>query len=161
MEVNAHAGPDGATEGQLAQQQDLNVAEGQPASETQVEGQPEGVQDSSTTETTPLSFEQLQKDNKELQTEFGKRNEAYKELESKLTGLDQYGGVDQMSQWAAYLNDNPRFAEWVQQEQARDRDNHLGIDENLDEDTRKALEMVDRALIRIQVIHILIQVYMM
>ena len=143
MDVNAHAGTDGILDGQPAPQ-DLDGVEGQSAGEPNVDGQLDpGVQDSSTTTNTPVDLEQLQKDYKALQTDYGKRNESYKEMETRMQGLDQFGGVEQMQQWAQYLSDNPRFARWVQEEQTREHDSNLGLDgEEIDDDTRRALDLV-------------------
>ncbi|MDE2015952.1 MAG: hypothetical protein KGJ89_05000 [Patescibacteria group bacterium] len=92
-----------------------------------VEGLPEGM--------TP---ESLAKSYKELQAEFTRRNQSYSELEKTFS---PYGGHEQVQQWLQYLQGNPRFAEWVKTEQER---SILGIpSQDMDDDTRKALEVVN------------------
>lgn len=143
MEANAHAGTDAIPAGQPVTQE-LNGNEGQSASETQVDEQPNtDAQESLTNQDTSDSPKNYEEMYKTLQTDYGKRNESFKELEGKLSSLDSYGGLEQMQQWASYLNNNESFAEWVKQEQTKERDNHLGLDnEDLDDDTRRALDLV-------------------
>jgi hypothetical protein len=75
----------------------------------------------------------LHKSYKSLQGQYTKVNEAIKKLE-------RFGGPDQISQWAEYLSNNPRFAEWVQKEQSS---KVTGLNEDeMDETTRKAYETV-------------------
>jgi hypothetical protein len=77
----------------------------------------------------------LHKSYKSLQGQYTKVNEAIKKLE-------RFGGPDQISQWAEYLSNNPRFAEWVQKEQAA---KVTGLDESeMDETTRKAYDTVKK-----------------
>lgn len=80
-----------------------------------------------------MTPEELHKSYKAMQGEYTKLNTQFKKLE-------QYGGPDQMVQWAEYLAKNPRFSEWVQNEQGR---NILGVKEDeLDEQQQKALNVV-------------------
>jgi hypothetical protein len=80
-----------------------------------------------------IPAEHREKSYKALQAEYTKLNTQFKKLE-------QYGGPDQMIQWAEYLAKNPRFSEWVQNEQGR---NILGVKEDeLDEQQQKALNVV-------------------
>lgn len=75
----------------------------------------------------------LHKSYKSLQGEYSKVQSAIKKLE-------KYGGPDQITQWADYLQNNPRFAEWVQKEQMSKT---TGIDDSeMDDTTRKAYETV-------------------
>jgi hypothetical protein len=75
----------------------------------------------------------LHKSYKSLQAQYTKINEGFKKLE-------RFGGPDQIAQWADYLSNNPRFAEWVQKEQMQKT---TGIDESeMDEQTKKAYETV-------------------
>jgi len=75
----------------------------------------------------------LHKSYKSLQSQYTKVNEAIKKLE-------RFGGPDQITQWADYLSNNPRFAEWVQKEQMAKT---TGVDEaEMDETTRKAYDTV-------------------
>jgi hypothetical protein len=77
----------------------------------------------------------LHKSYKSLQAEYTRIKEGEKRFEP-------YGGSDKLAQWAEYLQNNPRFAEWVKNEQGR---NAMGIKEgDLDEDQQKALDAVRR-----------------
>lgn len=81
---------------------------------------------------------EAQKHFKSLQTKLTKRTEGYNELKGK---FDVFGGADQAAQWLSYLADNEDFANWVREQQERKT---LGVkgDEGLDEDTRKAMDIV-------------------
>ena len=80
-----------------------------------------------------MTAAQLHKSYKSIQGEYTKVNEGMKML-------SQYGTPEQISQWAGYLQNNPRFADWVKQEQGR---NAMGINEGeLDEDQQKAMNVV-------------------
>src|SRR5512139_3162289 len=75
----------------------------------------------------------LHKSYKSLQGEYTKVQQAIKKLE-------KYGGPDQIAQWADYLQNNPRFAEWVQKEQMA---KSTGLDDaEMDDATKKAYETV-------------------
>ena len=75
----------------------------------------------------------LHKSYKSLQGEYTKVQQAIKKLE-------RFGGPDQITQWADYLSNNPRFAEWVKKEQMQKT---IGVDESeMDEQTKKAYETV-------------------
>jgi len=80
-----------------------------------------------------MTAAQLHKSYKSIQGEYTKVNEGMKML-------SQYGTPEQIGQWAGYLQNNPRFADWVKQEQGR---NAMGINEGeLDEDQQKAMNVV-------------------
>jgi hypothetical protein len=77
----------------------------------------------------------LHKSYKSLQSEFTKVNTAIKKLE-------RFGGADSMAQWAEYLQNNPRFKEWVEREQMSKT---TGLnEEEMDDTTRKAYETVKK-----------------
>ena len=63
--------------------------------------------------------------------------------------MEAFGGSEQLVGWANYLQNNPRFAEFIQAEQARENNEQLGYDENMDEDTRNALDLVRKEAERI------------
>lgn len=142
MQENAHGGSDTAPEGQPAG--DLGSAEGQPTDEGQVAqvAEPTGVEGAAEV-STPESqdYEAMYK---ELQTEFGSRNEELKGFKDSAEAMAAFGGSDQLVQWASYLQGNSRFAEFIQSEQARENDEQSGFSDDMDEDTRNALELVDK-----------------
>ena len=113
-----------------------NSAEGQPISaDAQTKGEPTaaaGLLDG-------MTAEQLHKSYKELQREFGARNEQIKSFEGKLS---PFGGADQMVRWAEYLSKNPRFNEWIEQEKQRQI---LGTEgQEIDDETKKAVSVVEK-----------------
>jgi hypothetical protein len=65
-------------------------------------------------EITPEKYAELETNYKNLQTEFGKRNESDKELRSR---FEQFGGIDKVHEHVSYLVNNPRFTEFLKQEQ--------------------------------------------
>jgi hypothetical protein len=80
-----------------------------------------------------MDAQTLHKSYKSLQGEYTKVNESFKELE-------KYGGAKQLREWADYLSNNPRFADWVKQEQAK---NVLGVDEStMSDEQREAMKLV-------------------
>ena len=83
-------------------------------------------------------FNNLERDNKSLQTEFGKRNESSKELDAKFS---QYGGVDQVLQWTQALAGNQEFGKWVQQQQQAQMIGGQDVSQ-MDDESKKALDMV-------------------
>ena len=85
-----------------------------------------------------MTGEKLHQSYKSLQGEFTKRTEKLKSLEGSFT---KYGGAEGLTKWAEYLMANPRFAEWVKEEQ---RIQNLGSDEGYDENTKKAMYIVER-----------------
>lgn len=106
---------------------------GEPAIDPSVSKEPNGVEGL----LDGMTPEQLHKSYKELQREFGKRNEEYKGVTEKFT---PYGGVQQIEKWVNYLASNPRFNEWLEGEKSR---SSLGVPtEGIDEDTQKALQIV-------------------
>lgn len=78
-----------------------------------------------------MTGEQLHKSYKSMQGEYTKQRESMKNLEA-------FGSPEQISQWAGYLQNNPRFADWVKTEQARS----AGYAEDMDEDQQKAFDVV-------------------
>lgn len=108
--------PKGSVEG--GESENKSSAKGEPGAEGLFDG---------------MDAQTLHKSYKSLQGQFTKLNDQFKTLE-------KYGGASQMTQWAEYLQNNPRFVEWVKAEQAR---NVLGVDENdLTEDQKKAMDLV-------------------
>lgn len=107
------------------------TATGEPSGVGTKSGEPTGSEGLRYDNMTP---EELHKSYKNLQSEYTKVNQAVKKL-------DSYGGVDQITQWANYLQTNPRFADWAKQEMERAA---YGIPggEQLDDETKKALELV-------------------
>lgn len=77
---------------------------------------------------------------KELQREFGKRNESYKTMEAR---FEKFGGAEKVAEFGEYLSNNPRFTEWFQKEQMAHTIGDINLDE-LDEDTRKSIELVQK-----------------
>ena len=65
-----------------------------------------------------------------------------------MEGLDQYGGLEGITKWAEYLSNNSEFADFVKaQQDALNQPEGQQSQEDLsqyDEDTRKALELVDQ-----------------
>lgn len=122
-------------------------AEGQPtgdpeaggqATASQTGGEPTGVE-GLPEDWTPDTIADRHKDYTSLQSEFTKRNQAFNELNSK---FDRFGGADQLLQWAEYLDTNPKFAEWVESQKQQET---LGTSlDDLDEDTKQAIELVQR-----------------
>lgn len=117
------------SESQISGEAQASTATGESvegAPETNGESSPESLFDG-------MTGEQLHKSYKSLQGEYSKQREGMKMLE-------QYGTPEQIAQWAAYLQNNPRFQDWVKQEQSR---NAYGINEGeLDEDQQKAMNVV-------------------
>ena len=147
MQENAHGGSDTAPDGQPAG--DLESAEGQPTEEGQAAqtAEPTGVE-GAVEEITPDS-PNWEQQYKTLQTEFGTRNEELKSFQDMASQMEAFGGSEQLVGWANYLQNNPRFAEFIQAEQARENNEQLGYDENMDEDTRNALDLVRKEAERI------------
>jgi hypothetical protein len=113
---------------------------------TSTEGQTEGIAQEASGEPTGEGLfdgqtpEQLHKSYKELQSEFGKRNETLKQLEANIKAFDRFGGQEHMLKIANYLSSNPRFAQWIASEQQK---NVLGVNESdMDEETKKAIGIV-------------------
>ena len=116
-----------------------NNTEGQPepgASETG--GEPTGVE-GLPEDWTPELLADRYKSYQELQREFGERNEAFKTLENKFS---PYGGVDKLVESAQYLQNNPRFQEWVKEEQ--ERSYYGDTQQDLTDENRQAVEIVER-----------------
>lgn len=140
MDLHANASSDAVLDGQPTG--DLKRTEGQDVEEMETSGEPtdvEGLDEEETTSEEQFSID----DYKALQREFGSRNEELKSLREQTAAFEQYGGLEQIQEWISYLQDNPRFAEFMKQEQSRQHDDHLGLNgEDLDDDTRRALELV-------------------
>lgn len=84
-----------------------------------------------------MTGEQLHNSYKSLQTELGKRTEAFNEIEAK---FQRYGGTDRILELADYLDNNESFADWVKGQQQA---NILGADiDDIDEDTKRAMDIV-------------------
>ena len=110
--------PVGIGEGEGQPGTGASDAAGEPSGEGLVEG---------------LDLKTLPKQYKDLQRE-------YAQIKDQIKLLEPYGNAEQISQWAAYLQGNPRFQEWVAQEQGR---NAMGINEGeLEDDQKKALHVV-------------------
>lgn len=142
MQGNAHEGSGTALEGQPPQ--DLGSAEGQPTDEGQAAQavEPTGVEGAAEAKTPESQdYESMYK---ELQTEFGSRNEELKGFKVSADAMAAFGGSEQLVEWASYLQGNPRFAEFVRSEQERESNEQSGFSDDMDEDTRQALELVDK-----------------
>lgn len=118
-----------------------SVTSGEPQGSTEVAGESApSASDEKGTKGTEGLFDgmdapTLHKSYKSLQSQYTKMNEEFKKLE-------RFGGPSQMAQWAEYLQNNPRFAEWVQKEQAA-KTTGLNEDE-MDETTKKAYDTVKK-----------------
>ena len=117
-EANARSGAATGAEGELA-----GATNGEP---TGAEGLFDGM--------TP---EKLHDSYKSLQTEYGKNNESLNDLMGK---FEKFGGVDQLLQWADYLDTNEDFAKWVE---GQNNQNEVNLD-NYDDETKKAIELVQK-----------------
>ena len=147
MQENAHGGSDTAPDGQPIQ--DLGSAEGQPTDEGQViqDAEPTGVEGASEASTPEsLNYESMYK---ELQKEFGSRNETLKGFEDANEKMAAFGGSDQLVGWASYLQGNPRFAEFIQAEQDRENHEQMGYSDDMDDDTKQAMDLVRKEAERI------------
>lgn len=152
MQENAHGGSDAVQDGQPTG--DLDSTQGQPTDEGQVAqgAEPTGVEGASEVSTPEsLNYESMYK---ELQTEFGTRNEELKGFKDSAETMDAFGGSEQLVQWATYLQNNPRFAEFIQAEQARESDEQMGYSDDMDDDTRQAMDLVRKEAKRIADIQI-------
>jgi hypothetical protein len=77
----------------------------------------------------------LHKSYKAIQSEYTRLNEQFKELE-------KYGGPQQLREWADYLSNDPDFAVWVKNKQAK---NVFGIDENdMTPEQKEAMNLVKK-----------------
>jgi hypothetical protein len=131
-------------------QDGTDLGDGQATASDLEDGEPEGhVQDSEGEPSGEGLFdgqtgEQLHKSFKELQTEFGKRNEADKELRAK---FEKFGGVEQLLESAEFLNNNERFAEFIKSERQRDA---YGFESSeMDDDKKSAIGLVETIATRI------------
>ena len=114
-------------------------AEGQPGAGTeQAGGEPtavEGLPEDWTAETLGERY----KSYTELQSEFGKRNDAFKDLEGKFA---PYGGFEKLLESAQYLQNNSSFQEWVKSEQ--EKGYYGDKNEDLTDENKQAVEIVQR-----------------
>jgi len=112
--------------------------EGQPEGTGEDEGQSVTEEESAGGEPTSelpggMTPEQLAKSYKELQTTYGKTNE-------QLKALEQFGGVDGAKQALDYIMNDPEFSSLIE---ARSK-GEAPVQEEYDEDTRRALELVEK-----------------
>ncbi len=149
---NAHGGTDTVADGQPLPEPQVTEPEttiGQPSTELGTGGEPksavEGLPEDWNADTMADRF----KDYQNLQREFGTRNEELKGFKDVAEQRASFGGSDQLMEWASYLQNNPRFAEFIQTEQTRENNEQLGYDENMDDDTRNALDLVRKEAERI------------
>lgn len=147
---NAHGGTNTVADGQPLPEVaavEPEITTGEPSQETVTTGEEpksavEGLPEDWNADTMADRF----KDYQSLQREFGTRNETLKGFEEANEKMAAFGGSDQLMQWASYLQNNPRFAEFIQSEQSREDNEHLGLDGDMDEDTRSALELVRKEI---------------
>jgi hypothetical protein len=86
-----------------------------------------------------MTPEKLHESYKNLQREFGKNSEEFKQVRRE---LDRMGGVEQVAQWFDYLSNNPNFNKFIESEQKR---NVYGINmDELDEDGKRAMDLVTK-----------------
>lgn len=112
---------------------------GQPKNKVPTQGQPVASQELSET----LTLEKLaasERDYKALQTEFAKRNESDKSLQERFS---KFGGVEKVNQYMDFFTNNPRFAEWLQEEQKRELLGDIDIT-NMDDEQKQALNVVQK-----------------
>jgi hypothetical protein len=103
--------------------------EGEPGNKTTAKGEPgaEGLFDGMDAPTLHKSYKNIQREYSKVMNDVVKKFEAY-------------GGAEQVLQWAAYLQNNPEFAQFVANQRNKTA---LGIDESkLDDSTREALSTV-------------------
>lgn len=124
------------TDGEAGEPTGTGKASGEPKAAQEKGGQPDTG--------TELLYDgktgaQLNESYKELQRQFGKNSEEMKAIRGQ---LERMGGLEQVGKWFDYLSNNPRFADFMQQEQSR---NAFGINmDELDDDGRKALALVTK-----------------
>lgn len=88
---------------------------------------------------------QIEKQYKDLQSDYTKKGERLSELEESAGLLSGYGSNQQISDYLAQLQGNPRFAEFMRTEQERE----LYGETDMDDDQRKALGIVESVAERI------------
>jgi hypothetical protein len=141
------AEPEGTPEGQGTEETTAQPAEGsevstesQESTEVQAGGEPSG-------EGLPDGFDKPEiaaKMYKDMQKLVSQKDTDLSQYKSQIDQLSQYGGVDGIVKWANYLQANPSFAKWVQDQQQGQNYSALGIDPaNVDDETKKALQTVD------------------
>lgn len=118
-------------------QGDSDVGGGEPTEKVQPSEEPSGE---GSEEITPEH-----KSYKEMQSAYTKSQQRLKDYEKQMASLEEFGGVRGITDWATYLKQNPRFAEWVAQEQKLA---HGETDEFADqpEETREAWEKVRKMI---------------
>lgn len=123
---------DGQTNAQGLQPTEPDAEHGQPTDEG-TKREPEGVEG----RFDGMTPEQLHKSYKELQTEFGKRNELSKQLEAKFA---PFGGVDQLLGTVNTLVSDADFVKWYKAK-SEGMPNIEGLDAN-DPEVRKAFNAI-------------------
>lgn len=132
QESDGSEGQSAEAESQIAKgQSDEGKASASGDPDKGVEGLPAGI--------TPGDFDGLLKTYKSLQTEFGKRSETMKQTDERFA---KYGGMDQITQWAEYLSNNPRFSEWVMQEHQKSLTGQQ--EPEMDESTKRAVDIIQK-----------------
>lgn len=148
MDVSAQAGTDSVPEGQppeVSPAVELEGNNGQPIEDVKEGKEPKSGVEGLPEDWTPDTISDRFKDYQNLQREFGSRNEELKEFKAISEQMAAYGGPEQMMAWMQYLSSNPSFAEWVQSQQNQEQKQDLGFNtEDMDEDTQKALEIVEK-----------------
>lgn len=117
-----------APEGELSEIESVDASEKETVSEKPTEDSGNFIES--------LAPE-AQKAFKTLQTKLNKSNEGLK-------GFEKFGGAEQAIQWLSYLAEDKNFAEWVTTQQNPQEASKLSeeVDDGMDEETRRAMEIV-------------------
>ena len=85
-------------------------------------------------------LEKSQNQYKEIQSLSDKRYNELQTAQGTMSQFEKFGGPEQLLQWAEYLNNNPRFNEFIQSEQR----SKYGIDTtNMDQKQSEAIKTVE------------------
>ena len=125
--LNSEQGSESTDSGNIGQ---AEIDSSQSGKEQVAAGLPDG-----------MTLDKLPDAYKSLQGEYTKNQQAYKAMQDRLT---PYGGPDGILQWADYLSGNPNFAEWVKSEQQKQVLGIQGSQEDIDSETRKAMDIVQK-----------------
>ena len=125
--LNSEQGSEGTESGVIGQ---AEIDSSQDGKEQVAAGLPDG-----------MTLDKLPDAYKSLQAEYTKNQQAYKSIQEK---FNPYGGADGILKWAEYLAGNPRFAEWVKTEQQKQALGSQDSQEDVDPETKKAMDIVQR-----------------
>ena len=111
---------------------------GEPEAYGHEEGKPAGEDLDSNENQEPAKDEAYwERQYKELQGDYGKRNEAFNQLKTK---FEKYGGPDSILEVAEYLDSSPEFAEFIKAQNTK----KYGIDVEEDPERAAAVDMVEK-----------------